>query len=140
MNPKGHEYIARQSYRGHVLRRGSVAHVKKKCFSQVSLNEQVFCFKTETGHFLARHNGKVFVAGNCDALRYLMMSNFAKAGRVSAAKEPPAKPTSVSTSPQYTPMWMAQQVQAQTGASNTQESSDLGSARGKKGSFMWDLG
>jgi hypothetical protein len=76
----------------------------------------------------------------CDALRYLMMSNFAKAGRVSAAKEPPAKPTSVSTSPQYTPMWMAQQVQAQTGASNTQESSDLGSARGKKGSFMWDLG
>jgi PBSX family phage terminase large subunit len=32
----------------------------------------VYCLTTSTGFFLARREGKIFVAGNCDALRYLV--------------------------------------------------------------------
>lgn len=37
-------------------------------------NLPVFCVETTTGFFLARTNGKIFVAGNCDALRYSLYS------------------------------------------------------------------
>jgi hypothetical protein len=41
----------------------------------------VYCITTSTGYFLARTNGKVFVAGNCDALRYLITNLFGYGGK-----------------------------------------------------------
>lgn len=71
------QYYGAKSYRGHVLRRRPVAHIQKKDF-KILLNQktQVYCLRTSTGYFLARTNGKPFVAGQCDAFRYLIMNEF----------------------------------------------------------------
>lgn len=62
-----------KSYRGHVLRRGETTHVRKTLFqSYDAQNLMVHCVTTSTGMFFARNNGKTFVAGNCDALRYAL--------------------------------------------------------------------
>lgn len=89
----GREHIIRgtvcknikQIYRGHVLRKQPVAHIQKKRFETVELDESVYCVRTSTGSFLARTNGKVFVAGNCDAFRYLIMNVYNPKGQVVAA-------------------------------------------------------
>lgn len=83
--PSGNAYMSRQSYRANVLRKGAVAHIDKKIFNKITLNEQVYCVRTTTGMFFARDNGKPFVAGNCDAARYLVMNVFNNKGKVMAA-------------------------------------------------------
>ena len=81
----GRECNARQSYRGHILTKNPVSNLKKNRFEIKKVtDEPVFCIETVTGYFLARQNGKVFVAGNCDALRYIFVNIFGKFGKVLA--------------------------------------------------------
>lgn len=85
----GRVSICRQSWRVHVHKNRPCAHIKKKLFDPVEVeNLPVHCVTTSTGFFMARTNGKPFVAGNCDGLRYLVMG-------LHNAKLPP---TNVSTS------------------------------------------
>ncbi len=61
----------RQSYRGSVQQGRPTADVYKKDFKrEIAVDLPVHCVKTRTGFFWARTNGKPFVAGNCDIVRY----------------------------------------------------------------------
>lgn len=82
-NPKGRAYSSRESWRGHVLRKRPVVNLKKDRLRPVEIDSEVFCLRTSTGFFLARHQGKPFVAGNCDALRYMVMNVFSPKGKLS---------------------------------------------------------
>ncbi len=62
-----------RSWRGHVLRSRPVCHIKKSSFFEWTAKDiEVHCVSVSTGIFLARTAGDVFVAGNCDALRYMV--------------------------------------------------------------------
>ncbi len=76
INPQGNTYLARQSWRGHVLRKRPVAHIRRPSVKPVDLAEEVYCVRTSSGYFLARTAGKPFVAGNCDSVRYCVMNEF----------------------------------------------------------------
>lgn len=72
-NPAGKIYPCKQVYRGSILKTRKIASVRKKEIKELDfLDEMVYCITTSTGFFLARTNGKVFVAGNCDAVKYLI--------------------------------------------------------------------
>lgn len=72
LSPNGNTYKARQSWRGSVRRSKQVSQITKDMFSKEHVEDlPVYCITTSTGFFLARTNGRVFVAGNCDAIRYL---------------------------------------------------------------------
>jgi hypothetical protein len=88
INPQGRTYTTKQSFRGHVLRKKPVAHVKKTEFKTVELDEMVYCVTVPSGFFLARTNGKPFIAKNCDGLRYLVMNVFAPKGKFAFAADP----------------------------------------------------
>lgn len=70
--PGGRFCWTKQLYRGHVLQAG-ISHISKNDFSRFVVKDlPVFCVRTSTGYFQARTNGKMFVAGNCDAARYAL--------------------------------------------------------------------
>ncbi len=70
--PNGREYWSRKSYRCYVHRCKPVTHIARTDFKVgMAQDVMVHCVTTRTGMFLARTNGKVFVAGNCDLGRYL---------------------------------------------------------------------
>ncbi len=56
---------------------------------QEDFNGMVYCVQTSTGFFQARTNGKPFVAGNCDAVRYWLMNAFGpkNSGGMKVARE-----------------------------------------------------
>jgi len=84
-NIRGRICNVRQSYRGHLHHQKPVAHIKLDGFSRRDVHAlPVHCITTRTGMFYARTNGKPFVAGNCDVLRY-------QSTRVKKRLRPPPK-------------------------------------------------
>ncbi len=70
----GREYTSKQFWRVHVHRSRPTAHIQNDAFeSSFVENLSVHCVTTSTGYFMARTNGKPFVAGNCDATRYAIV-------------------------------------------------------------------
>jgi hypothetical protein len=81
------EYAARQLYRGQVLRKKPVVHLSKSRIRNLGIRSTpVYCVRTSTGYFQARTNGKPFVAGNCDATRYLVQNTFGRSSGIVIAK------------------------------------------------------
>lgn len=81
-NPQGRTYECRQSWRGHVLQKEPVTHLKRSKIEAIQGSCQVYCIRTSKGGFLARTAGKPFVAGNCDSMRYMVMNVFAPKGKI----------------------------------------------------------
>jgi hypothetical protein len=76
----------------------------------------------------------------CDALRYVVQNEFRLAGKVTVGKDD-TKTIAVATesSRQYTTQnWASQKVKELTGAGGS-GAVVLGPAKGKKGSFSWDM-
>lgn len=145
-NPQGRSYVAAQSWRGHVLRKVPVAHIKTSGIQSVpGFSGMVYCVRTSTGSFLARTNGKPFVAGNCDGLRYAVMNKFGIKGKITVVKDAPAE-TLATPSGQVVPTSSAylthfiQQSLGNTGADGTFAPGAGEGQRGKKGKFLWDMG
>jgi hypothetical protein len=69
-------------YRGNVLRKQPITHLAKEEIVEVDSkpDQRVYCVTTTKGGFLARTNGKVFVAGNCDSFRYFVMNSVKTSG------------------------------------------------------------
>lgn len=77
----------------------------------------------------------------CDALRYLMMSTFAKNGKVMAAKDgdpppPTQQPNVMAAPPPQT--WMKDAIRSNLGERAADDPGASGST-GRKGSFFWDV-
>lgn len=136
--PQGHSSLGQQSIRGHVLRKRPIAHVQRRRFVRSQYSGMVYCVRTSTGFFLARTNGKVFVAGNCDALRYCIANEFRNSGRVVVAKDLPAHVLAAQQAQgaRLTPKtWMSEKIAELTGGANGQAPE---TKRIKKGGFYFD--
>jgi hypothetical protein len=83
----------------------------------------VYCITTSTGFFLARTNGKVFVTGNCDALRYLITNLFGFNGKVLVAnKDVNLGNLDELQKDQYTQEnWLHKKINELTGENNAQD-------------------
>lgn len=69
----GREVTCLRSWRGSVQRKKPFTHLRSNRIVRFHAeNVDVFCPTVSTGMFWARCNGKTFVAGNCDCLRYLI--------------------------------------------------------------------
>jgi hypothetical protein len=133
VNPQGKEYTSRQSFRGHVLKKKPVAHINRKDFVDLTVKDlPVYCVRVSTGQFLARTNGKVFVAGNCDALRYLCQNLFGKSGKLIVAGTEDAKKQRYAD-PYSRENWMGTKINELT------SNSGQGPIKGKRGSFIFDV-
>ena len=153
ITPNGHlSSNTLQSYRGHVLQRRAVAHISKTRFKKYDAKDlMVHCVRVSTGQFLARTNGKPFVAGNCDSIRYPIMNLFKVKGRVMAAEERDEyRPTlaAAQTGGGSVPQgvygqndWAKRVLQDYLQSDSTPGQDDAEQeVKGKRGGFIWDLG
>lgn len=73
----------------------------------------------------------------CDALRYLVMNVFDVKGKTVVSDPPPAQQPAAASSQYTQENWAQKIIEEQLGESSSEES--VGTSRGKKGSFLWDL-
>jgi hypothetical protein len=139
VNGAGNTYLGSKSYRGHVLRRKSVAHIDKKLFTKGHYGGRVYCVRTSTGFFLARSAGKPFVAGNCDASRYWLMNEFSSKGAIKAAQEgnQPGATQTEEGRLKAAGQKLFRDILRENGV---EEDKIEGTGRGSQGSFKWDIG
>jgi hypothetical protein len=124
-----------------ILLINGIATIPKTSFEQVHLDETVFCVRVPSRFFLARYNGKPFVAKNCDAARYLVMNVFSSKGKMVYSedrkqdrqefKEDPA------TKKQVDNTWMKNIISEKTGGQSQLPGVVIGSKSGKKGGLKW---
>lgn len=139
-NPQGRTYNCRQSWRGHVLRKEPVTHLKKSKIEAIQADTWVYCIKTSKGGFFARTAGKPFVAGNCDALRYMVMNVFAPKGKIqiphtrSPDEDVRTAIDSALKRPGQQDNWMQNKIQSLTGES----SAPAETKTVKRGKFSFD--
>lgn len=98
---------------------------------------------------LAQYHWKLDAAGDpsdipeekdddeCDALRYLVMSVFAKSGKVTAPKEANEQQQAPVAQQPVAHGWMQGAIRDHLGEGSNETSTN---AKGKKGSFFWDMG
>ncbi len=133
VNTPNGTYVGRQNFRGHVLRKKPVVHISKARIGTKMFSGKVYCVETSTGFFQARTNGKPFVAGNCDATRYLIMNVFSSKGPIRTEGNEEKNEVAIQDERRATFNLLMQD------AGVTEDEEEPENSRGKKGGFIWDM-